>query len=357
MLVQTMMALALSPGAEQSYDTGTTHWFVFVMTVWGDPKAILDPTDWVLACFVAWLSMMYVKKDGDPLKAGSIRTYLYGVQSFYTACGIPGILKKSVASRTWAVFNAVKKFSPTVCRVMPITPDMVSLIVGFPVYNWDDETFQLAVLLGFFFLLRVGEMAETDAYPSSPDGVGGVRQLRVSDLEFSDVNHKPLQVNTAEDAARARFLHLNVHASKTDQTWLGCLRLCEAVEGPASACPVRRAARYVALAKGRGALPCDPLLTRANKSPADDSWFRKSLKAALGALVIDGVQVDPSPFNTHSLRAGGATRLFELGKTPQFIAMMGRWTSDAVLQYIRLTDFHLFRGVSSAMAGTAAAQP
>ena len=37
--------------------------------------------------------------------------------------------------------------------------------------------------------------------------------------------------------------------------------------------------------------------------------------------------------------------------------MMGRWTSVAVLQYIRLTDFHLFRGVSSAMAGTAAAQP
>ena len=30
---------------------------------------------------------------------------------------------------------------------------------------------------------------------------------------------------------------------------------------------------------------------------------------------------------------------------------------NAVLQYIRLTGFHLFRGVSSAMAGTVAAQP
>jgi len=62
------------------------------------------------------------------------------------------------------------------------------------------------------------------------------------------------------------------------------------------------------------------------------------------------VKIDPSPYNTHSLRSGGATRLFELGMSPQFIAMLGRWTSDAVLAYIRVTDFDLFTGVSTHMA-------
>ena len=84
---------------------------------------------------------------------------------------------------------------------------------------------------------------------------------------------------------------------------------------------------------------------------ASDKWFRAALKAALGSLTVNGTRVDPHPYNTHSLRAGGATRLFELGRTPQFIALLGRWTSDAVLGYIRVTDFDLFKGVSTHMAG------
>ena len=67
--------------------------------------------------------------------------------------------------------------------------------------------------------------------------------------------------------------------------------------------------------------PSSPLLSFSDGTPADDKWFRSALKAAIGSLVIDGTKVDPSPFNTHSLRAGGATRLFELGRTPQFIAL------------------------------------
>jgi len=349
-LLQTMMALALSPGAEAAYDSGVTHWFTFVTCVWGDRAALLLPTDWVLACFVAWLSMHYTMKNGKPLKYGSIRTYLFGVQSFYASCGLPGILRKANAGRTWAAMKCVEKFSEAVKRVMPITFRMVAMICGIPIQGWDDEVFQVAVLLGFFFLLRVGEFCETGAYPGA-EGDVGVRHLRLKDLVFSDANRRPLIINSEKDAVRARFLHVNVHASKTDQTWAGCLRLCEALPVDQSAvCVVFRAARFVALARERKQRPDGPLLRLASGVPADDSWFRAALKAVLGMLVIDGVRVDPTPFNTHSLRAGGATRLFELGRTPQFIAMMGRWTSDAVLNYIRTTDFDLFSGVACAMA-------
>ena len=56
--------------------------------------------------------------------------------------------------------GAIKKFSDPTKRVMPITAEMIYLIASLPLQGWDDEVFQLACLLGFFFLLRVGEFAE-----------------------------------------------------------------------------------------------------------------------------------------------------------------------------------------------------
>ena len=344
-LVTMLMALALSPGAENSYDTGTTHWFNFITLVWGDPSQLLQPTDWVLAAFAAWLGMVYVQANGRPLAHGSIRVYAYGVRKFYETCGISFDLKS--CTRYKAVMKALSKVSDPVKRVMPVTAEMVYLMLGLPLLGWEDEVFQVSVALGFFFLLRVGEIYETSSYRSSG---ASVRQLRMQDLEFTDANHRPLVVVTEADARRARFLHLNVHAAKNDQMWLGCLRLAEA-SGRAQDCVVYRAARFVALAKGRGQLPHEPLLQGGGGMAADDTWFRSSLKKVLGTLVLaSGEHVDPSLFNTHSMRAGGATRLFNLGKRPEFIAMLGRWASDAVLNYIRTTDFELFHNVAAAMA-------
>ena len=87
--------------------------------------------------------------------------------------------------------------------------------------------------------------------------------------------------------------------------WLGCLRLAEAT-GRID-CVVQRAARFVLLAGRRGQLHSEPLLQRSTGSVATDGWFRATLKAVIATLTINGARVDPAPFNTHSLRAGGAT--------------------------------------------------
>ena len=344
-LVHTVLLVATSPGYSNASDTATTHWFTFISMVWGDPSPLYYPTDWVLACFVVWLSMVYVKADGSPLAAGSVKVYLYGVKKFYSLCNVVVDLKAAGSPMTNAVLGAIKKFSDPTKRVMPITAEMIYLIASLPLQGWDDEVFQLACLLGFFFLLRVGEFAETADYPS---GGGGVRQLTMGDLEFFDANNNSITIESEADVTRAHWLHLKVKASKGDQMWLGCLRLAEAT-GRID-CVVQRAARFVLLAERRGQLHSEPLLQRSTGSVATDDWFRATLKAVIATLTINGARVDPAPFNTHSLRAGGATRLFELGKRPEFIAMMGRWASDAVLHYVRVADHALFAGVSSAMA-------
>ena len=348
-LLHVVLTVALSPGGAGSYSTGVTHWFHFVTFVWGDSSVIFKPNDWVLALWAVWMGFMYVStQTHKPIAASSINTYAYGIANFYSDCGLRGLMKN--APRCKKVIKTIGKFSPNVKRVLPITIEMVRLMASMPLVSHSDEVFQLAVLLGFFFLLRVGELLETYAYPTIVGaGAEGVRQLRFQDLRFFTASKDPLEIRSAADVHRAHFLSLSVHASKADQTWLGCLRLVEALPGAPAWCPVKRAARFVLIAPPHRAGA--PLFSFADNTPVTDSWFRSTLKAVLATLVVNGVQVDPSPFNTHSLRSGGATRLFEMGMSPQFIAMLGRWSSDAVLAYIRVTDFELFRGVSSHMAG------
>jgi len=345
-MLTEVLTVASSPGWMNSSDTATTHWFMFVTMVWGDPSVLFHPTDYHLACFAIWLGLVYVKKDGHPLAGSSVRGYLYGIKKFYSLCNVVIDLKITTSPITNAVLRSIKKFSDPAKRVKPVTAEMIMLIASMNLVTWEDEVFQLACLLGFFFLLRVGEFAETADYPQGT--AGGVRQLTMADLDFFDEANRPITIESEDDVLRAHWLHLNVKASKGDQMWLGCLRLAEATGR--KDCVVQRAARFVLLAQRRGQLHSEPLLQRANGNAATDDWFRAAIKVVIANIIIDGERVDPGPFNTHSFRAGGATRLFELGKRPEFIAMMGRWASDAVLHYVRVADHALFAGVSSAMA-------
>ena len=222
-MLHTVLLAATSPGFSNASDTAATHWFTFIAMVWGDPGPLYHPTDWVLACFAVWLSMVYVKADGTPLAGGSVKVYLYGVKKFYSLCNVVVDLKTTGSPMTNAVLRAVSKFSDPAKRVMPITAEMIYLISSLPLEGWDDEVFQLACLLGFFFLLRVGEFAETADYPS---GGGGVRQLTMGDLEFFDIDNQPITIESEADVQRARWLHLKVKASKGDQMWAGLPSPC-----------------------------------------------------------------------------------------------------------------------------------
>ena len=217
-LLHTMLLVATSPGYGNASDTAMTHWFTFISMVWGDPSPLYYPTDWVLACFAVWLSMVYVKADNSPLAAGSVKVYLYGVKKFYSLCNVVVDPKAASSPMTNAVLSAIKKFSDPVKRAMPITGEIIYHIASLPLQSWDDETFQLACLLGFFFLLRVGEFAETANYPS---GGGGARHLTMGDLEFFDANNDPITIGSEADVLRARWLHLKVKASKGDQMGWG----------------------------------------------------------------------------------------------------------------------------------------
>ena len=50
-----------------------------------------------------------------------------------------------------------------------------------------------------------------------------------------------------------------------------------------------------------------------------------------------GVSADKTKrYGTHSCRIGGATKLFQMGVSPEAIKLLGGWASDAYKAYIRI---------------------
>jgi integrase len=67
--------------------------------------------------------------------------------------------------------------------------------------------------------------------------------------------------------------------------------------------------------------------------PMATSQFRTELKRAIKAIGLDLTR-----FAGHSLRAGGATDLFNANVPHPIIKRMGRWRSDAAMIYYRDED-------------------
>ena len=91
-------------------------------------------------------------------------------------------------------------------------------------------------------------------------------------------------------------------------------------------CPVAALQDYLAY---RGSSP-GPLFTLSNLSPVHRDFFIKHLRKALSFC---GFSWDR--YKSHSFRIGGASHYADLGFSDAQIRLLGRWGSDAFLQYIR----------------------
>ena len=69
------------------------------------------------------------------------------------------------------------------------------------------------------------------------------------------------------------------------------------------------------------------------KKTASTNWLRKKIKKAVESIGLTG-----KDYSGHSLRAGGATDLFNM-KVPFYVVKkMGRWKSNVALIYFRDVD-------------------
>ena len=67
-----------------------------------------------------------------------------------------------------------------------------------------------------------------------------------------------------------------------------------------------------------------------DRTPVKPANYRKILRK-----ILKGLGLNPRNYDTHSLRIGRATDLMKLGYSVDTIKLLGRWRSNAVFKYIR----------------------
>ena len=139
---------------------------------------------------------------------------------------------------------------------------------------------------------------------------------------------------------RNNIIYLCIKASKTDPFWKGyTIRI--GTTNSATLCPVSFMRRLL----DDHAQPSGPLFTFHNGTYLTRAYLSDLLQLCYPELNL----------NTHSFRIGGAFTAASIGRPDSAILLLGRWSSDAYLRYIRLPD-DVVSGLTAQLAGSSSIQ-
>jgi len=198
----------------------------------------------------------------------------------------------------------------------------------------------LAIVIGFFFLLRISEFAARDKW-----------YMEVFILLRQDVTFFQNGQLCAWDHPLVDAVELHIRGSKTDQRKQGCRRMQQA-SGDSILCPVRCMVEWFALTEG-SAIPSNAPLFSIPQGRDGLEW--RVLTRETVTLLMKGAAVDcglkPKHVATHSIRISGATALLIAGVPAEVVKIMGRWISNAFIGYTRY-QAELMAGIAQRMVNT-----
>ena len=198
----------------------------------------------------------------------------------------------------------------------------------------------LASIAGFFWLLRISEVAGRDKNYMEP-----------FILQRCDVTFYSKGKMCAWNHLGADAVELYIRGSKTDQRKQGCRRMQEASGDPIM-CPVKCMVEWFSLTEG-SAIPSGAPLFSVPKGREGLEW--DVLTRDVVTLLMKGAAadcgMDTGLVGTHSIRISGATALLLAGVPPEVVQIIGRWASNAFIGYTRY-QAELMKGVATRMVAT-----
>ena len=198
--------------------------------------------------------------------------------------------------------------SPPPKKLLPITkellPSLVNALPRLPFAKFDITLFKALILISYYACLRVGEAVSSAEIKHT---------LQLNQISFLPSAFGP--------TLRIKFNSFKHSSSPT------VLDFPSVRDNPV--CPVNALSEYLAL---RPHIDGN-LFVKICGTPVTRSDFVSALKSCVKLIGLD-----PSLFNTHSLRSGRATDLALEGHSEATIKLAGRWHSSAYQQYIRVTS-------------------
>ena len=167
------------------------------------------------------------------------------------------------------------------------------------------KLYQCMLLLGYYGLLRIGEMAEGNHAVKAANVHAAENKRKIMIILFSSKTHG-LESHPQQIRIWADYEITNIKY-----------------------CPFKITNEYGNL-RGEYMADDEQFFVFQDGSPVQPRHLRSILKKCLKLIGLDATKYD-----THSLRIGRASDLMKNGYTVDQIKQLGRWKSNAVYKYIR----------------------
>ena len=263
----------------------------------------------------------------------SIKVYLSAVRYLHVTSGNHHHFNRQLTPRLQLVLNGVKREQATTksTRVRhPITTDLmlqINTILSQQPHCYKNIMMWAACCLAFFGFLRVSEFTIPTQTAYDP-----TQHLSLCDIAV-DSKQSP------------SLLQVKIKQSKTDPFRQG-VDLFLGKTGT-RICPINAIMPYLAI---RGA-QAGPLFTTRDGKHLTRQLFCSNLNT-----ILQKMKLKTPHYNTHSFRIGAATSAKKAGISDVHIQMLGRWKSQAYLQYIRTPRLQLAKLSKQLVQGSAVQQ-
>lgn len=280
----------LEPSSLSSYSSAVQSYVTFCRT----HDFPIDPTTDTISFYITYMCH-YIKPK-------SVSSYLSGIcnqlEVFY-----PDIRRNCSHPIVKRTLKGCKKIHKSVAsRKRPLQRSELTTVFDtlHSSSSFDDRLFLTLLFVGFFGLMRLGELVFPDKVNQQDFGKVIMRSSFVGDVEH---------------------VEFNLPTHKVDRTFEGNRILIKSTADRDD--PVTLVLSYVQERDCR--FPALPhLWVRSDGAVPTCSWFIRRLRD----FFTDNVA-------GHSLRSGGATWLASLGVPTDLIQGIGRWSSDSFKIYIR----------------------
>ena len=265
--------------------------------------------------FVHWL--FEVRK----VTSSTVNTYLSGLRYIHLLKGvdIPALRPALVEQLIKGKHNQenIERIQSSKTVRAPITLNSMKLL-KIEIKNWNESRTNKAMVwatctIAFAGCLRIHEILCREKSNFDPEFT-----LLESDIKMNKIRHQGSDI---------KIIQLKLKSPKEDRIGKG--KIIDIYESKGQICPVRAMERWLMLKQhASDDLP-------AFRWEKGTCFTGKDLNKLLKKFLEKHLDYDETKISSHSFRAGMATLLGTLGFGDEEIMAMGRWSSDAYLNYLK----------------------
>ena len=241
------------------------------------------------------------------IQSSTLRSYFSAIKKTLTLDGYKFnedlVLLSSISKACRIINDRVQPRQPIKLRMLELLLFELERIFNTQYYL--EIVYKTMLIIGFYGLLRIGEVAYSQHCIKAAHISMGVNKNKILIILYSSKTH-----GAESSPQKIKIIQAN---GKQRQFF----------------CPFKLMSKFIKI-RGTYKTEQEPLFIYRDKMPVMPATVNAVLKKA-----IKRCGMVPASFSFHSLRTGRTSQLIQLGYTIEAVKRLGRWKSNAVYRYIK----------------------